>query len=112
MRKLLSLLMLLGIFHAAYSQSTSIKGFVKDTVENRNLPHAVVTLLRGSDSVLVKFTRTDNQGQFNISNLEAGNYVLMVTYPKFADYTDKIELKAGTPGNLHHSAYAHQCAAQ
>lgn len=100
MRKLLSLLMLLGLVHAAYSQSTSIKGFVKDTVENRNLPHAVVTLLRGSDSVLVKFTRTDNQGQFNLSNLDAGSYVLMVTYPKFADYTDKIELKAGTPGNL------------
>lgn len=93
MRKFLCLV--LSLFCAVQftlGQQSSIKGSALDTTEKKNLQNAVVTLLRGKDSVLQNFTRTDVQGKFNISNLLPGDYVLLITYPKFADYTDKITI--------------------
>lgn len=94
MRKFLSVLLLSCLAQAVLSQSTSIKGTARDTLEKKNLSHVSVILLRSKDSVLVKYTRTDDAGRFRLSGLESGEYVLMVTYPKFADYTDKISLPA------------------
>ncbi|MFN4313360.1 MAG: outer membrane beta-barrel protein [Chitinophagaceae bacterium] len=84
----------------AFSRQSSVKGFVKDTIENRQLAFAVVSLLRGSDSVLVQFTRTNENGEFRIEGMPAGDYVLMITYPKFADLAEKIQLKENSPLNL------------
>jgi hypothetical protein len=92
MRRLIYVLLLASFTQAALSQTSSIKGVVRDTLDKKNLPRAVVSLLRGADSVLVKFGRTDNLGSFNIGDLAQGDYVLMISYPKFADYTDKITL--------------------
>ena len=94
MRKLLYFLLLAGISLGASGQMGSLKGIIRDTAEKKNLSHAVVSLLRSSDSVLVKFTRTNSQGGFEISDLSEGEYILMITYPKFADYADKIKLPA------------------
>jgi len=83
-------LLILSIAFAAHSQPTFVKGSITDTVEKKNLSNSVVSLLRRSDSVLVKFTRTDKTGNFNITSVVPGDYVLMITYPKFADYNDRI----------------------
>jgi hypothetical protein len=76
----------------SYSQTTSIKGTVTDTVEKKNLYNAVVTLLRKSDSILVQFTRTNPNGDFALQNIAAGAYVIMITYPKYADFADEVDL--------------------
>jgi hypothetical protein len=87
MRKFIAgFVFILAITLTSHSQTTSIKGTVTDTVEKKNLSNAVVTLLRKSDSVLVKFTRTNANGGFAISNIPAGTYVIMITYPKYADF--------------------------
>ncbi len=93
MRKLLVFLLLSCIAQAVYSQTASVKGLVRDTVDKKNLPHAVISLLNNSDSVLVKFTRTDANGNFNLGNIDPGEYIMLVSFPKFADYTDKVSLK-------------------
>lgn len=96
MRK--TILLLLFIFTSSiivYSQSSSIKGTVTDTSEKKNLSNVVISLLRNVDTVLVKFSRTDKNGNFNMNDLTPGEYVLMITYPKFADYADKINLPPG-----------------
>ena len=95
MRKQIVLLLLCCVSTVAFSQQSSLNGFVKDTVENRQLQHAVVSLLRSSDSVLVRFTRTSAQGEFNLTDLPAGKYVMLITFPKFADYADLITLEEG-----------------
>jgi hypothetical protein len=95
MRKLFFGVLLLCISPIVFCQTSSIKGAIRDTVEKKNLPNAVISLLRGKDSVLVKFGRTDSHGSFNINNLSPGDYILMITYPKFADYSDKVTLPAG-----------------
>lgn len=92
MRKLIYCLVFILVSYAAFSQVSSLKGIVRDTLEKKNLHHAVVSLLRSKDSVLVKFARTDMHGTFSMPGLLPGDYVLMVSYPKFADYADKVVL--------------------
>jgi len=101
MRKFIAgLVGILAITLSSHSQTTSIKGTVTDTVEKKNLANAVVALLRKSDSVLVKFTRTNTNGQFTIAVDSGGAYVLMVTYPKYADFADQVNPTAGKPLNI------------
>lgn len=91
----LSVFLLLCLAQIAFSQTSSIKGSTRDTLEKANLSNAVITLLKPEDSVLVKFTRSNTSGEFKITNLSAGEYVLLVTFPKFADYSDKISITEG-----------------
>ncbi|MDH7462145.1 outer membrane beta-barrel protein [Chitinophagaceae bacterium 26-R-25] len=79
-------------------QKASIKGTVRDTLNKQNLSNAVIALLQSKDSALYKFTRTNENGSFELHDLLKGDYLIMVTYPKFADYItpvllDSISLK-------------------
>lgn len=105
MRKLQLILSFCGFFvlSTAFAQQSSLKGTVTDTLNKQNLHNAVISMLRVKDSVLVSFTRTDMNGHFELKNLHAGNFILMVTYPSYADYVEKISLEAGKEkllGNL------------
>src|SRR6187200_642871 len=99
-RKLISSLLLLLIASSAFSQSQTLKGTLKDTSENRSLANTVISVLTKKDSVLVKFTRADKDGNFQIQGLKEGNYILLVTHPYMGDYFDNIEVKANTPTDL------------
>ena len=79
---------------ATFAQISSIKGTVKDTTEKKVLSLASVNVLRAKDSVLVKTVRTSNNGEFTIASLPVGNYIVMVSYPQYADFTDKITVGA------------------
>lgn len=101
MRKTVAVLVLLFCFSAAaLSQSVSIKGTITDTSEKKNLSNAVITLLTKKDSILIKYTRSDKDGNFILSKIDSGNYILWITYPKFADYTDALHIKPVTDVNL------------
>jgi hypothetical protein len=104
MRKLLFSLLLLFIASSAFSQTQTLKGTLKDTSENRVLANTVISVLSKKDSVLVKFTRADKDGNFKIQGLREGSYILMVTHPYMGDYFDNIDVKGDTPtdlGNVH-----------
>jgi uncharacterized surface anchored protein len=77
---------------SGYSQKASIRGTVSDTSSKENLTNATISILRSKDSVLTRFTRSNTQGKFQLNNLPAGNYILMVSYPKYADYIEQISL--------------------
>jgi len=87
-------LLLLFASVLSYSQLSSLKGIVTDSVEKKKPSNAVVSVLRSSDSVLVKFTRTDKDGNFLISNLKTGKYIVMITHPYMGDYFDAIDVVA------------------
>jgi hypothetical protein len=93
MRKFLQLFLLLFISSACFSQSANVKGKISDTLEKKNLSNAVVSLINKKDSVLYKFSRSNTKGEFSIDKIRPGQYILMVTYPKFASYTDQVEIK-------------------
>lgn len=94
MRKLLTVLSLVLLTLFSYSQTSTLKGIIRDTSENKNLANSVISVMNKKDSVLVKFTRSDKGGSFSIDNLTTGEYVLMISYPKFADYSDLITLNS------------------
>ena len=92
MKKIISILFLTSTiaFTNSHAQETGIKGTITDTSSKQNLPNAVISLLRSKDSVLIKYTRADASGNFEIKNLPAGKFVLLTSFPNYADYTDII----------------------
>ncbi|MEN9549800.1 MAG: hypothetical protein RIR12_2391 [Bacteroidota bacterium] len=85
-------LILLFISGNLFSQSLSIKGVLKDSIDHKHLQHSVVAVLTTHDSVLVNFSRADKDGKFIIPQLKEGQYILMATHPLMGDYFDRLEL--------------------
>jgi len=102
-RPIVLLLLGFALSHYSFAQSTfttSIKGKIKDTLNGKNLSNSAVLLLRQSDSILVQFTRTNKEGGFTLQNIPPGRYLLLVTYPSYADYVDQLEAKDTSPIDL------------
>ncbi|MBD1395490.1 outer membrane beta-barrel protein [Mucilaginibacter glaciei] len=94
---LLSFLLLCSV--TAFSQTSFntkgpnlIKGLIIDSASNAKLINASVSVLRAKDSTLVKFTRATNGGAFTINNIGTGKFILLVTYPQYADYVEDFTL--------------------
>ena len=93
MNKLILPILLLCYALSAGAQTYSVKGSVADTVNSNPLEFASVTLMRASDSVLTDFTRADQNGNFVLQVPKQDKYLLMVTFPSFADYVDIVNVK-------------------
>ncbi len=93
---ILSLFLLLS-FSVKAQNSFSVKGVVADTTSSAKLHNASVLVLRAKDSIMVKYTRVNQEGNFAINNLPGGKYLLLVTYPEYADYSEPFSLDAATP---------------
>src|SRR5687768_3104330 len=93
MRKLLILLVLVTISLSAFTQNSVVKGKVSDTLEKKSLSNAVISLTKQSDSTLYKFSRSNLNGEFIINDVPPGKYKVLITFPKFADYADDIDIK-------------------
>ncbi len=63
---------------AQAQQEHEVKGAVVDTAGTA-LPNAMVVALAREDSVLVKFSLTNGEGNFALTRLPAGEYILQVT---------------------------------
>ncbi len=87
------LLLISGIFSlAASAQSGLIKGTVSDTAIKKPLANATISVVQASDSSLISFARSNDQGSFSVTRLDAGNYVLMVSYTGFNTYYKKFSI--------------------
>ena len=71
----------------------NVSGIIKDTTSGNLVKNAVVAILSPKDSVLVGFSRTKDNGSYNLPNIPTGKYILMVMHPTFADYVEDIEIK-------------------
>lgn len=88
------LLIMFGGLWQSVSAQQDLSGSIVDSSESKQLTNTVIAVLRKADSVLVKYTRSDQQGKFTLASLPSGNFILLVTHPKYADYVDEIEIKA------------------
>ena len=100
LKTLLSVLIFSVLLIPAFAQKASIKGIVVDTVEKKNLSNSSILLINSKDSILVKDIRAKANGEFELSNLKKGNYTLVITYPKMADYIRDIQLSDSAKFNL------------
>src|SRR5688500_20389767 len=82
------------------AQSSSLKGSVVDDTDKKNLQNTLISLMRAKDSVLVKFARADKAGNFTITNLKEGEYIVMITHPYLSDYFDKTLIKPAIVNDL------------
>ena len=95
---LLLVLLLMAVY--GFGQKASLKGMVSDTSSKQNLSNAVVAVLRAKDSVLYRYTRSNAKGMFSLAGLPAGKFILLVTYPKYADYVEQLTLTDSSELNL------------
>lgn len=84
MRKLLLLIFIIFCF-IVKAQNLSITGNLHDTIAKEPLKNSVVMALRLNDSTLVKYTRSEIDGVFNLSNLPIDTYQVVISHPKFSD---------------------------
>ena len=80
---------------ASYSKAQSlhtIKGRVIDTASTSILGNTSVSVLNAKDSTLIKFTRAAENGTFEINGIKNGKFILLVSYPKYADFVDHFTL--------------------
>ena len=73
------LLALLISVSTLFASAQTISGVVKDD-QGRNVNAANVGLHRASDSVQVKITSTNNSGQYQFTNIEAGKYFIWISH--------------------------------
>ena len=85
----------------SFSQANKISGSITDTSSGKKLSMAVVSLIRTKDSTLSKFTRSNEQGIFELNNIPSGNYLLRVSYPGYAEYVDELALITGNDVQKH-----------
>ncbi|TDG37629.1 TonB-dependent receptor [Pedobacter changchengzhani] len=69
-----------------------IKGRTIDTASTSILSGSSISILRAKDSTLVTFTRSIANGNFEINNIKNGKYILLICYPKYADFVDHFTL--------------------
>lgn len=75
----------------------AVSGSVTDTAATYKMVNTTISLLHQKDSTLVKFTRTTADGRFSLGNLKPGKFILMVTYPGYADYIENFTLDSLAP---------------
>src|SRR5690606_10813554 len=75
-----------------YLSAQSIEGMVVDQADQNALENASIVLL-DTDSIMRYFTRTTPNGKFNFSKIEKGEYLLLVTYPKFEIYSQPLHIE-------------------
>ncbi len=89
---LLPMLFLLFAVSAFAQNGHTIKGVIADSVEHVKLRTSAVAVLQAKDSILVKFAYAENDGSFSIAGLKKGKFILLVSYPDYADYTEEFSL--------------------
>lgn len=62
------------------AQRVSVRGVVRDAVDNEPLPRVSVRLLQKRDSAYVAGTTGDNEGVFRIKDVPHGNYIVQFSF--------------------------------
>jgi hypothetical protein len=94
-------LVVMGVV-AGYGQKTCLgaaRGSIRDSILEKRCPLVVVALLN-PDSTLVQFTRTKKDGTWFFRGIPAGNYLLLISHPAYADYAARLVIKADSITDL------------
>jgi len=86
------LLFFVGAINLSAQTNYNIKGTLADTVANSKLANASISVITAKDSILQKFTRVKDDGTFSIGNLSKGKFIVLATYPGYADFVERFTL--------------------
>ncbi|HKC37323.1 MAG TPA: outer membrane beta-barrel family protein [Chitinophagaceae bacterium] len=92
------LILLLGILPSAFVIQAQVNGSVKgkliDSTARQALSEATVSVMLIRDSSLVSFSLSDKKGIFEIKNLDAGNYLLMISFTGYENFKKPFSITA------------------
>ena len=91
------LTLIIILLSAPASGQYLIRGQISDKENHKRLEHAAVTLVHLPDSILTTFTRTDSSGRFFLRPDTTGSYIMMISFPGFADFVDEVAVKDKQP---------------
>lgn len=92
MFKKLQVMMLALLFSAAaYAQSGTLTGEVTDAETGEPLIGATVYI-----ESIQRGAQTNIDGQYTITNLDAGTYTVSISYVGFQNFTEEVEISSGT----------------
>jgi hypothetical protein len=98
MQKILTLIVLLMTLSVAglaqKKLSGSIKGKLVDTLYKETLSEATVTILNPVDSSVITYSISNSKGEFEIKDLDSGNYRLMITYSGYQPYSQRFSISS------------------
>jgi len=94
-KSLILLAFCLCTFSAFAQNSHSIKGITIDTAAKSKVS-STITILR-PDSIMQAFGYAGSDGSFTISGLPAGKYVLLATFPEYADFSQEFTISPTEP---------------
>ncbi len=75
----------------------TVKGLAYNSLTNTGLQGATVVVLNRTDSSTAAYTTTDSLGFFQMQQLDAGAYILGISFTGFAEYIYDFALTAATP---------------
>jgi hypothetical protein len=87
---------LLASARQAQSQTISITGQLADSTTSKKTTNSTILLMASNDSTLVAHTRAQSNGKFTLTINDTGTFVLLITNPLFADYTDIVSITKPT----------------
>lgn len=90
--------MCLFLSHTIQAQSATRFNVYAQAVDSliQPLPYATVILLNSSDSSLVDYGLTNQQGEFSFKNLKSRKYLLKITFVGYIPYNQLIEFSTQT----------------
>jgi hypothetical protein len=94
MKKFVFLVSVVFISCLSFGQRFSITGIIADTLSSP-LPSSTIMLLNSKDSTLVNFGVSDAKGNFEIKNVNKGDYLLKVTFVGYMPHTQRVTAPTG-----------------
>src|ERR1044072_115803 len=77
----------------AFAQKNGIiKGIAFDTAVRQPVSNATITLMQKRDSSLISFTMTDNNGKFELTGLQNGEYRLLITHVSYHNFSQVFKI--------------------
>jgi len=76
-------------------QSVSVQGIISDASSGQPLIGANIVLIIYANQDVIKGAAAERNGFYGISNLEAGRYIMSVSYVGYVSYADTLDLVAG-----------------
>ena len=99
MKKLLFLALMFITCLAATAQKYNgiVRGSLKDSASKQGLNDATISVLAAKDSSLISFTLSSNSGFFEVKNVPAGTYIVLVSYKGFRTLRKPFSITDKTP---------------
>lgn len=87
-----ALMVLLAVQSTLSAQSRVVSGTVKDAESGEAMPFVNVALMRQSDTVFMRGATTDMDGNFVITSVDSGSYLMQATFVGYMSYINKIDV--------------------